>query len=707
MRTFAQPVREVKYVRGALLVRLELSHCKGNGLVGYSPLQFAKTVVKCATLPCSGELVPSVAPPSRILKFGVFEVDRETSELRKSGMRVKLVGQPFQVLLLLLEHPQQVVTREALKQRIWPQDTHVDYDLALKRVMNRIREVLGDSAESPRFIETIPRVGYRFIAPVEAVRSSTGANARSVLSTTGSVIPWGLVDRYKWFVAGTILALTLLIAGLAPPGRRFFGHRGLATSNAALTGSPAASRGSPVPLVYQPLVLVAGPGKSAFTLTANGTGFTRNSAMNWNGKSLATIFVSSSQLKADVPASETAKAPTAAITVSSKNSGVVSNEVFVNFGRPAKAIKLTARQFYVGLDPDAVAVADFNRDGKLDLAVVNPGAATVCILLGNGDGTFQMPVHYAVEEGPFAQLVVGDFNGDGSLDLAVANYATNNVSVLLGNSDGTFRSAVNYKVGTNPSAIATADVNGDGNLDLVVTNQNCKERGANASGYRCVPGTISLMLGNGNGTFQDHKDFAAGVDLNGIAVGDFNGDGKLDLAVTGGNAGDAQAPAVSILLGNGDGTFQSPIGYGLDTNPNGIAVADFNGDGILDLAVVDNIGLVSVLLGKSDGTFQRRRDYIIGSFPEGNIGVGDFNGDGKLDLAIAESGANSIILMLGKGDGTFQALNKGDGYLKVPGPRFETATSPQGVAVGDFNGDGKLDFAVPARSSNMVTVLLQ
>jgi DNA-binding winged helix-turn-helix (wHTH) protein len=112
--------------------------------------------------------VETVPRQSRIVKFGVFEVDLEAGELRKSGMRQKLAGQPFHVLQLLLEHPQEIVTREQLRQRIWPQDILVDYDLALKKAVNRIREVLGDSAESPRFIETIPRRGYRFIAPLNA-----------------------------------------------------------------------------------------------------------------------------------------------------------------------------------------------------------------------------------------------------------------------------------------------------------------------------------------------------------------------------------------------------------------------------------------------------------------------------------------------------------------------------------------------------------
>ena len=119
---------------------------------------------------------------SRVLKFGVFEADLEAGELRKSGMRQKLVGQPFQVLQVLLERPQEIVTREELQQRIWPQDTFVDYDLALRKSIARLREVLGDSADSPRFIETIPRRGYRFIAQL-----SVNGDARTVAALSAEV----------------------------------------------------------------------------------------------------------------------------------------------------------------------------------------------------------------------------------------------------------------------------------------------------------------------------------------------------------------------------------------------------------------------------------------------------------------------------------------------------------------------------------------
>ena len=546
------------------------------------------------------------------MKFGVFEVDLEACELRKSGMRLKLVGQPYEVLRLLLEHPQQVVTREALTRHLWPEDTHVEYDVALKRVINRLRDVLGDSAESPRFIETLPRLGYRFIAPVEAIGNGARLAASPEAPRVGShpTTPARAAARRIIFAVGTVLALFALISAWSSGlfrGRSF--HRVASASTGALGAQPAVNHSS-------------------------------------------------------LPASSV----------------------------PVHPLVFRRTDYYVGVDPDSVVVGDFNNDGKLDLAVANPSSGTVCILLGNGDGTFQPAVHYAIEIGAFAQLASADFNGDHQLDLAVANNSTDHISVLLGNGDGTFRPPVIYKVGIHPTAIAVGDLNGDDELDLVVSNDNC-----NRNGGACLPGTVSILFGKGDGTFQPDKEIGAITRPNSVTLGDFNRDGKPDVAVVGGNAGNGDSPSLCILLGNGDGTFRAPLLFPLDTNPDSVAAADFNADGNLDLAVIDNIGLVSILLGKGDGTFQPRKDYIIGSFPWGHLAVADLNGDGKLDLAIANSGSNSITILLGKADGTFQPDRS----------HFETPHTPDGVAVGDFNGDGRLDLAVPARSSNMVSVMLQ
>jgi hypothetical protein len=223
--------------------------------------------------------------------------------------------------------------------------------------------------------------------------------------------------------------------------------------------------------------------------------------------------------------------------------------------------------------------ADFNEDGKLDLAATNDGNDTVSILLGNGDGTFQGHVDYATGSTPFP-IAAGDLNGDGKLDLVVGNAGANTFSVLLGNGDGTFQTHVDYPTIPDPQSVVLADFNGDGKLDLAVFSEG--------------DGT-SILLGNGDGTFRHLADYTTGCGGGNdctAAVGDLNGDGKLDLAVR-------LAPAaVSVFLGNGDGTFQTPLRFATcATNPNQVTIGDFNGDGRLDLVAANLNGTtVSVLL---------------------------------------------------------------------------------------------------------------
>jgi len=449
-----------------------------------------------------------------------------------------------------------------------------------------------------------------------------------------------------------------------------------------LLGAPLQlAAANPVPMINLPLVPDAlAPGAAGFKLTVNGTGFVSGSVVKWHGIALATTFVSSSQLTADIPASAVATAHTASVTVVSPNpGGGTSNVAFFNVVRPVASIYLsTPTTFATGLNPTSVATADFNGDGKLDLAAANNGSSTVSVLLGNGDGTFQPHVDYPTGVNPVT-VAVGDFNGDGKLDLAISNSSGNTVSILLGNGDGTFQSRVDFGTGVGPGIVGVGDFNTDGHLDLAVA---CSD---GVSVY-----TVSVLLGNGDGTFQPHADYATGAWPSGLAIGDFNADGKLDMA-----AGNAHSNTVSVLLGNGDGTFQPKVDYPTANNPRLVVTGDFNGDGKLDLAVATQFSnSVSVLLGNGDGTFQPYAQYGTGADPVW-LALGDLNGDSKLDLAVANYNDSTVNVLLGNGDGTFQAKTD-----------YAPGLNPNAVAVGDFTGKGRPGLAVANVADNTLAILL-
>jgi hypothetical protein len=293
-------------------------------------------------------------------------------------------------------------------------------------------------------------------------------------------------------------------------------------------------------------------------------------------------------------------------------------------GSYTTAPALSFPTFFLG----PIAVADFNGDGKQDLALLDAAANSIIILLGNGDGTFQMAASSPTVGQTSSQMVAGDFNGDGNQDLAVL---ANTLTILLGNGDGTFNAAPSSPLGGSlPYAIAIGDFNQDGKLDLAVSYTSFN--------------AISIMLGNGDGTFAAANNVAAPKNGSPIGVADFNGDGKLDLAVGayyGANGAGGVADSVTILAGNGDGTFSSAPSGEPDTlgSITSITVGDFNGDGIPDVALTDEFGTLTFFVANGSGSFTAYPTTLTSGVGLAIVcAVGDLNGDGRSDLAVGGYG---------------------------------------------------------------------
>src|SRR5579864_6120587 len=335
-----------------------------------------------------------------------------------------------------------------------------------------------------------------------------------------------------------------------------------------------------------------------------------------------------------------------------------------------------------------IAVGDFNKDGKLDviagLSGVN-GAATVAVLLGNGDGTLQPETLYGTVDNP-SFVAVADFNGDGNLDWMTNGNISFYLAIGLGRGDGTFLAARNFAVGSGAVAADVADFNKDGKLDVVTANSGS--------------GDNSILLGKGDGTFQPAVSLSvAGLTPVDVVTGDFNNDGNPDFIVLNGNGGfvapchGTSLNCLSVYLGKGDGTFQTPSVVSSGSSGGVFMFAgDFNGDGKLDLAIAQNTSgppTIAILLVNGDGTFTALTPFSTGGSSIALFQIADLNNDGKLDLIVTDYLKGQVQIFLGKGDGTFQ-----------PPTNIATGRFPGGVALADFNGDGKLDILLTNELDN-------
>jgi hypothetical protein len=334
--------------------------------------------------------------------------------------------------------------------------------------------------------------------------------------------------------------------------------------------------------------------------------------------------------------------------------------------------------------PWAVVSADFNHDGNLDLAVSDLGVSQVTVLLGDGKGVFHQAGKFSVPA-PGA-MAVGDFNGDHIPDLAIIEWGGtgySSLTIFLGKGDGTFKNSFTHQVGIQATSVAVADFNGDGRLDVAVANAD----------YDSKDGNVMVFFGKGDGTFKKPAVYNLPAPY-GIAAGDLNGDHHPDLVATGWNDS-----TVAILMNTGRGKFEHTATYSLGNTlePNSVVIGNLVRGGHADLVVSDGSQGISVLLGNGDGTFGNPTFYstrgVGGNGPQASV-IADFNHDGKLDIATILFQKNSA-LFYGNGDGTFQTAVP----IKLP-------SGGMSLALGDFDRNGAPDLAFVFQDAAKIAVLL-
>jgi hypothetical protein len=459
---------------------------------------------------------------------------------------------------------------------------------------------------------------------------------------------------------------------------------------ASLLVANAFAQNNPVPQIVGPVHPDAvAPGGGGFTLSVYGANFVPGAVVNWNYQPRTTTYISGHEVQAQILSTDIAHNTAGYISVTNPAPGGGSSSASwaqVEVHAPISTIAVDSPTFYP-FGAWALATADFTHSGILDLVGQYFGLSYD---RGVGNGTFKAGPIINPAWVQLTPFVYGDFNNDGNLDVALeiasgtGDQTTcyfcilTHMRVMLGDGKGDFSAGPaiteNEDMGM---AVVTGDFNRDGNLDLMTHGGNI----------------LSEFLGNGDGSFRQPTNYPYGLLARAMQVGDFNGDGKLDLVMVG-PALLGEAFTIWIMEGNGDGTFQHPREILSLDHTNGcgailqqdIQVSDFNGDGKLDLAFCSKKG-IGIMLGNGDGTFQPPIYYVIDSTDLGlfTFAVGDINSDGKQDLIVSEYtdfNHPRLAIFLGNGDGTFQP----------PQTLSETPQAGLGIAAGDFNSDGLLDL---------------
>jgi hypothetical protein len=481
----------------------------------------------------------------------------------------------------------------------------------------------------------------------------------------------------------------------------------------------AISNVSSVPVISS---LIPSSGAIGSVLTINGVGFSSTASSNvvYLGAVKATITASTAtNITVTVPAGAGSIVPVSvAVNGMVAYSATCHTPTFNITNTPELTPNYVSNSVTLGFNPRSIAVGDINNDGIPDMILTNSSDSTISVFPGNGDGTFADSTNYKVGSSPM-YVVIGDFNGDGISDLAVANNGVINmqmvrkyeamgaksksedlgysVSIILGTGDGSFSVARNFEVDKWPVSIAVGDFNADGKTDLAVVNNGSDN--------------VSILTGNGDGSFAPAVGYAVGSMPLTLVTGDFNGDGIVDLATA--NSADS---TVSVLYGKGDGSFETAINLELGNNARYLVAGDFNKDGNCDFAVANSEdGNINVLYGNSSGGFSQAINYLIGSRSY-SIVTGDFNGDGIADLAVTNSRSREKTIIYK--ENTVAKISAVIGTFSVsilPGKSIGGFGAIQNLNLGgqsgslivaDFNHDGRADMAALPFTSNSVTVML-
>jgi hypothetical protein len=496
------------------------------------------------------------------------------------------------------------------------------------------------------------------MSPASPQTAGTVIVLTATISNGGNPATQGIVKFYDSALTPTLVGTAAIVASGASqgtatlrlrPGLNTHSYTATLVANASYptaTSSAQSLTVNPPTTLYTPTVGIGSSGApAAYTLTGTVTSFGASlppGTVAFQDTSNSNAVVASSALTSDTvtlaaPVNYTNPSYYIGYGTSGDFNGdgipdivfpgyYYSTNVAVYLGN-ANGTLSAATTNTAGSYPYAVAVGDFNQDGKLDFAVTNYNSANISVFLGNGNGTFQSAVSYAVGSSPVG-IVAGDFNNDGILDLAVANDASGTVSILLGTGAGTFGAQTTFAVANGPNMIAAADLIGNGNLDLVTANY--------------AYGNVSVLLGNGAGSFAGAVTYSADTEAIGVAIGDLNGDGKPDLVVS--NANSAE---VSVFLGTGTGTFNAKVDYPTgSTGGRQVAVADVNLDGKLDVVVGTTGTQFSVLLGNGNGTLQTPQTFAVTTGEPAFLAIADLNGDGRPDIVTGDYAGSAVSVFL-------------------------------------------------------------